>query len=329
MIELVACGAWLKVVNLFCNTGRLLSTSQRPTQESLAKFDQLFERLKSIPIQSTLQSLYLNHICIAHPKETLRTTPTVEHLRLAEPLIVSHHHNYVSNLLSSTSLSICPTVEHVDFYDVLDTFHKHDPSFDFFMFLYPNIRSVQFDIQAAQQDDAGSLLNFLRRCRGLTQFELELTAVQSGFDDRFYADLVDIPSLRTLTRLVLCEFKRRVTRTIDFDRLFTTFTYIRRFHTNLVAKADVLPFLDRIRICSTFSFRFPHLQTPNDAVLVEVRRYEPRKRGDKDEYKATSKKWMPEKRWTRASEDTERTTLEKAKDLVRSYLENAKDEEIV
>lgn len=320
MIGKIASGKLLpNVCKLLCNAGKLLSTSQQPTPESFAKFQQLVEYLiKHIHIKPELtESLYLNHICMFSPNPKRKLA--FADFRLGEPLILSQFKNYLKYCLR---LACCPTVVSVEFHDVLSTFYKIEGSFNSFFFQYPNILRVGFEVRAPTEKMAQLLLEFLGKCRGLVSLDLELSSIITGFDENFYAELAQIPSLCTLGTLFLFEYSPIAWRPIDFDSLFAAFKYLRIFHTNMMARENVPDLLDKIRIRSRFKFYYDHRWWKDTAVEVEVRRFDCRLPEVKEEYEVTLTERL------RSNEVKEvsipKPNLEAAKGIVRSYLENAR-----
>ena len=264
---------------LSSNLGKLKSTSQKPSSESLAKLKHLFEHFE---FKRNLR-FHVNHIRLTDPGK--HPAPGV--LRYSDfvfenQLIFSQYHNFKTNRLK---LVHCPTVESVDFRDVLSTFYglrkpSIDPRYGFCQFAlqYPNIRKVALNCSSLTEPVATAqmLTDFLKECRGLTELDLRWT----GFTNNdFYRHLPLIFSLRTLETLCLHEdpevFAAR-NKQIDFDSYFASFLYLRRLHTTVMPKAKALGYLDKMRIGSEFTFVYLHVSLKDVLCRNKVSRFDRR-----------------------------------------------------
>ena len=271
-----------EVESIFCNLSNLISTSQRPNDSQMRKFEKLFRQFMAPEVKKELK-VFLNHIFLNPARQQPDAWNFTDFL-FDQPLLLSQYHNHVTNRLS---LYHCPTVISTEYLDVLCTFYHLRPNqneqpvesdrvFGFLQFarLFPFLRKVKFDNRSIalsalnQKADADLFISFLSECLGLTNLELQMTGFTNG---NFYDRLATLYSMATLTTLVVLEQPTVFRQRIDF-KFLSSFIYLHEFSTNLVTKEMASDLIGMMRVCGDFRFQFCSQSLGNRFHQISVKR---------------------------------------------------------
>ena len=184
-----------------------------------------------------------------------------------ETLIEQHTWNRKSGL----TVHPCYSVSSTNFADVLKNYKlSKNPDeatqrYDRFHELYPNVQVVKLIGWLGQHRAADLFLDFLRTCRGLTGLVIESSEL---VDADFYRKLASVESCRTLCTLKIAteDGAHHVDQAkVLFENCLPSFSFLRRFETNLVTNANMLQLLgNALRDGQNFVL-------PLDEYLIDIR----------------------------------------------------------